>query len=278
MADNTASRIGWGVVLGDEALDLDDWREALKQPFDPWVMETEDGPILRSSLLNPATTASEAYELATALMRQVNGALRLSHGARLVRLENIAEILSDGTRRRQAFEHCSEGARVRDRLTREVFGADGKPKPQPPPEPSNPQRWLSIAAEDVLLADALTYCARGDDWFDVYRALECLELRFGGERKGQVERFRRLGWADPDKIELLKQTANSGRHARKKFDPPSHPMERTEARDLLAKLIARAFHEALATPPPSLERSKVERKARRKEARRKARAVTGSSQ
>jgi hypothetical protein len=89
------------------------------------------------------------------------------------------------------------------------------------------------------------YFARGDDWFDVYKALECLEMRFGDE-----EEFRSLGWADKGKIKLLKRTANSGRHARKKFDPPPHPMERTEARDLLAKLMACAFLEAPATQPP----------------------------
>jgi hypothetical protein len=94
------------------------------------------------------------------------------------------------------------------------------------------------------LADALTYFARGNDWFDVYKALECLKMRFGGARKGQAERFRRLGWADPDEIELLRWTANSGRHARKKFDPPDPPMEWRKARDLLAKLMARAFDEA----------------------------------
>jgi hypothetical protein len=42
------------------------------------------------------------------------------------------------------------------------------------------------------------YFARGDDWFDVYQALECLEMRFGGAKRGQAERFRRLGWADAD--------------------------------------------------------------------------------
>ena len=113
--------------------------------------------------------------------------------------------------------------------------------------PSNPQRWLAIAAKDALLEDALTYFGRGDDWFDIYKALGCLELKFGGKRKGQVERFRRLGWADPDKIELLRWTAKTrGRHCinRKKFDPPPDPMERTEARELLARLIVRAFTEA----------------------------------
>jgi hypothetical protein len=109
-----------------------------------------------------------------------------------------------------------------------------------PPEPSNPQRWLAIAAENELLADALTYFGRSDDWFDIYKALECLELKFGGEGKVLA-----LGGASASKIKLLKHTANySKRHARLMFDPPSHPMERAEARDLLAKLIARAFDEA----------------------------------
>lgn len=67
---------------------------------------------------------------------------------------------------------------------------------------------------------------------------------FGGEAKVLA-----LGWASAIKIKLLKQTANySKRHARKKLDRPSPPMERTEARDLLAKLIARAFDEARKAP------------------------------
>ncbi len=57
------------------------------------------------------------------------------------------------------------------------------------PSRANPQRWLSFAAGDDLLADALTYFARGDDWFDIYKALECLEERFGGEAK-----CRRSSW------------------------------------------------------------------------------------
>ena len=77
-----------------------------------------------------------------------------------------------------------------------MLGPDGRPEPPKPDERSEPQRWLSIAAKDDLLADALTYFARGDDWFDVYKALECLEMRFGGAKRGQAERFRRLGWAD----------------------------------------------------------------------------------
>ena len=134
--------------------------------------------------------------------------------------------------------------RLKGRAVGVVLGSDGKPKPAPPPEPSNPQRWLSIAAEDDLLADALTYFARGDDWFDIFKALECLFLRFGGGEK----EFLDLDWADAGEITRLKRTANFERHARRKFVPPPRPMGRTEARDLLAKLMARAFHEADTIP------------------------------
>jgi hypothetical protein len=176
-------------------------------------------------------------------MGEVNGAMRANRRTGIVRLEAIAEVFSDGACRRHLFAQLRV-TDARDRASM-VFVVGGPEKPAPPPEPSKPQRWLSISAEDDLLADALTYFARGDDWFDVYKALECLEMRFGGE-----EEFRSLGWADKGKIKLLKRTANSGRHARKKFDPPPHPMERTEARDLLAKLMACAFLEAPATQPP----------------------------
>jgi hypothetical protein len=102
------------------------------------------------------------------------------------------------------------------------------------------------AADDDLLTDALVYFARGDDWFDVYKALECLFC----ERK-----FLALGWVDEDKIRLLKRTADVKRHSwrgRSGVIPPPQPMERTEARELLVQLMARAFREAADTPRPPL--------------------------
>ena len=252
MGDGAASRVGWGIVLGGHAFDLADWKEALKQPFDPWIMETEGRLVLRSTLLDPAATSGEAYERAQGLMEQVNGALAISHhNAEGVRVEAVAEIMSDGACRRDVFVQITGTAKARSKVgaVGVALGPEGKPAPSPPPEPSNAQRWLLIAADDDLLADALTYVARGDDWFDVYKALECLIGRFGGGKEGD---FLALGWANAEKIKLLKRTANSWRHSRRGRPgvvPPDPPMERSEARDLLARLMVRAFDEAGASPP-----------------------------
>ena len=64
-------------------------------------------------------------------------------------------------------------------------------------------------------------------------------------------------------IKLLKYNANyKRRHARLKFEPPDRPMEQTEARALLAKLMARAFDEAPTTPQPQPSKRQKRRKGR----------------
>lgn len=246
MVDDFVTRIAWGILLGGEPFDLVDWQDALRQPFDPWVTKTDDGLVLRSSLLDPAISADEAYVRAKALMDQVNGALCVSHGARTVRIESIVEFLSNDSCRRLKFAQFRvTDSRDRVQGVAVAIGPDGKPIPSPPPERSDPQTWLSIAAENDLLADALIYFSRSENWFDIFKGLECLFLEFG---PSEAE-FLDLGWANRSEITLLKRTANAERHARKKYKPPSNPMGRVQARELLATLLARAFHEAQLRPP-----------------------------
>ena len=84
--------------------------------------------------------------------------------------------------------------------------------PPPPPQKSKTQAWVEICEAEDLMADALVYFGRrGNDWFDIYKALECLELKFGPTEA----EFEKLGWAPPGEYKRLKRTANDGRHAQK---------------------------------------------------------------
>jgi hypothetical protein len=118
-------------------------------------------------------------------------------------------------------------------------GPDGQPVPPPPPQPSEAQRWVKLAEDEVWLDDALTYFGRATDGFDIYKALECLIKKFGPKE----EQFFALNWAPKAEVERLKRTANWARHARRKFDPPANPMDLKEGRKLLSQLLRRALEE-----------------------------------
>ena len=241
MSDGTESRIGWGILLGGKPSDLEVWQEALKH-FDPCIIKTDEGLILRSRLLDSATTSSEAHEFGKTLLERLNGALGVSRQAGMVRLEKVVEFLPDGSRHSHVIaEVHATDAKDQMSVTIAVHGPDGNPLPPPPPQPSAPQRWLEIAAEDRLLADALTYFGHGESWFDTYKALECIEDKCGGENE-----LIKLDWAKTGEIKRLKKTANYyERHAsQEKRAPPKNPMELAKARELVARLIACAFGEA----------------------------------
>ena len=126
-----------------------------------------------------------------------------------------------------------------------ALGQDEKPLPPPPAQPSEVQNWSATAQSDGLIEDALIYYGRATDWFDIYKALECLILKFGGGRSdGEREKtFKQLGWAPKKEIERLQRTANWLRHAQRKYERPSSPMLIQEARSLLGALLRRALTE-----------------------------------
>jgi hypothetical protein len=251
MSEENRVRVGWGIQLAGEAFDLEDWQRSLKPPFDPWIVETEHGMVLRSRLLDAATSSTEARDQAESVMGLMNGLFAVTHRARTLRLENVVEFFEDGSQRRHVFAHLgATELRCKVRAEAVVLDAQGNPRPPPTPKPTDAQRWSNLAADDDLLADTLTYFGRGDDWFDIYKALECLIIRFAG---GTDATFLKLGWAAKSEIELLKRTANYERHARRKFDPPPNPMPRATARELLGLLIARALVEVEGKANPTVE-------------------------
>jgi hypothetical protein len=66
--------------------------------------------------------------------------------------------------------------------------------------------------------------------------------RFEGETA-----FIALDWAPRDDVKRLKQTANWARHARRKFPEPSPATTEQEAKDLMSRLLRKAFETAGAS-------------------------------
>jgi hypothetical protein len=180
-----------------------------------------------------------------ALIDRLNGAMALSRDSGPLSFDGVTEFMSDGTRNQTLFAGCFEEMDAFDTVDATVTGPDGQPVPPLPPTQSDVQVWAGLAESDDLLDDALIYFGTATEWFDIYKTLETLILRFGaGKKQTQKEKaFLSLTWAPEKDIERLKRTANWARHAKRRFKPPLNPMELPEARRLLGQLLRRALLE-----------------------------------
>ncbi len=226
------ARSGWGAIVKSEK--LDDWLDAL-QNFDLWIEVQPEGNVLRSVLFDKLKSAEFVRDRAIILIEQLNGAMAASRGAKPIKFDAVIQFTPDGKQHRFLFPETAMLSLTGLRANAIVIGPDSKPKPAPLPGPSEAQNWINIANNDDLLADALIYFGRATDWFDIYKTLECLILRFGGNET----EFFKLNWAPVAEIGRLKQTASWHRHARRKFDSPKDPMRIADAQELIAKLLTR---------------------------------------
>jgi len=240
----------WGAALRGHDFDLQDWGEMLKPPFDPWVEVHGSDTVLRSASLNDLTSASEVRDRVVAHIDRLNGVMFVMTQSQPLQFSGVVELAPDGKVHRTVFAegHVLE---ARDRVYGGAVvatGPDGKPQPPPPAKPSEVQHWAAIADNDDFLEDALIYFGRvsaSDQphpptfWFDIYKALECLMVRFGGETP-----FLALDWAPRADVRLLKQTADWARHARRKKAKPLRPTTEQEAKDLMRRLLRKAFETA----------------------------------
>ncbi|MCA1455937.1 hypothetical protein I6F35_22480 [Bradyrhizobium sp. BRP22] len=152
----------WGAILRGHDDDLQDWREMLKPPFDPWIEVHDPDHVLRSASLEGLTSAIEVRDRVVAHIERLNGTMSVIRDCQPLQFSGVAELAPDGKVHRTVFMDAlvqlrglRTGAPV---LT--TRGPDGKPTPPPPPRPSEAQNWSAIADNDEFLEDALMYFGR----------------------------------------------------------------------------------------------------------------------
>jgi hypothetical protein len=223
-------------LLEGPAKDLKDWEDQLPAAFDPWVEVDRERHVLHSVGFEQFSSSDGVDAYATWLVRVLAGAIAVQVGITRVTSSGLVQYLPDGKRIYTARVDVRVTSRARAYSAPYVTLPDGSVRPVEP-TPSQPQKWAATAAGDPFIADALSFLGGARDWFDIYKALESLELKYGGER-GLLEK----GWADLQRVKLLKRTANAGpRHPERKIPPPDNPMPLSEARGLVGKLIVAAM-------------------------------------
>lgn len=227
---------GWAVVLTGEKIDLDDFRELLARPFDPWIEDyaTDDGlkPLLRSAAWAYLTEVSDVMRDAGRIIERLNGeALLIHNDAKPVKLGQIMRFGPDG--RREFIMIAATGhfklAGARGRAT-----VGGPPKP---PQESRMQKWFREAETDDTRAELFAHLRRADNWYDLYKCLELARRLAGGSKALK----RALGSQDWNLWEPIWQTANCYRHAPDpvKYPLPAQPAQLEEAIAFMLRIIPR---------------------------------------
>jgi hypothetical protein len=165
----------WAVTLSGSESDLEVWKWCLPAGVGLWVERTARGTLLHASAFSELASVEEVEEYAAPLVRLLSGAIALEQGRTDVKFGGVIERKTDGGFIVYANAEAHGRARVFARA--EVIRADGSVGP---PSPTPVQSRAARAAKDELLADALIFFGGNQDWFDIYKAIESLELKFQG--------------------------------------------------------------------------------------------------
>jgi hypothetical protein len=153
-----------------------------------------DDFILRASEFQSCDSAPAVLDKAIALFEVLNGAMRAAKGLHPVRYCGVYELLPEGWR--QSSHGFPPAAATDLRVRINVDPA----VPAPPPTRSNVQAWVELSERSDHLTDALIYAGRGE-WFDIYKAIECLEAFAGG---GESD-LKRKRWVESEDLTLMKR-------------------------------------------------------------------------
>lgn len=216
MSESARPPPGWVALLNGDAVDLGDWGRSLKQPFDPYCEQIAHGGgsawALRSRQFDTLSDADDVRQRAIPLIEQLNGALAVTARAERVTLNGVGRIDEQGECHLTVFASLATGlgrARVTAFATIEIRDQAGNLVPPPPPEPSDPQKWIRLAGQSDIVADMLVFAGRGDNWFDIYKCIELAEKLVGGQHK-----LRTLLGSSAQQFKQMRKTANFHRHAR----------------------------------------------------------------
>jgi len=150
--DVVSNQPGWAVVLVGERFDIDDLKDRLPPPFDPWVESYSDpagdGLVLRSSAWANLTEARDVHMDADRILERLHGeALLYDPDATRVTPGGVFEFCSDGRRDATAVVHGAElkitMGRIRAHATATTGGAP------PPPAETETQKWFRKAENDA---------------------------------------------------------------------------------------------------------------------------------
>ncbi|WFU19865.1 hypothetical protein [Bradyrhizobium sp. CB3481] len=230
---------GWAIELKGETIDIDDAREVLRPPFDPWIEDYLAGDGVVVSLLRTKAWASiikaaDVTRDARRIVERLNGAAILIH--RDARPLGIGLVLKFDAAGKRIPILSAASAKLTLNLERTRDRTPAAISATPTASESSVQRWLREADADDKRAALFSHLTRADNWHDIFRSAELVRRLAGGESALKAS----LG-PDWTYWRLMFRTANCYRHAPdpEKYPVPIPPAELEEARAFLFEVAPR---------------------------------------
>ena len=226
----------WMVDLSGHDFDRESLEE-LSGPDGEWTVRREgSGFVLRAKCFAGVDDPAEVRERALAIVDILNGLAKVHYGdfkpvqVGVISGEGEENASGGKTIKLYAVEGMIllEGARAR----LSVGGQPAQPK-----RPAYLDGWLGVAQQDPRVRDALRWFAKPTSWETLYKVSELIY-----EDAGTA--IIQNGWATPDEIRRMRDTANSREvagegHAKASKRIPDDPMTLEQGSALITNVLAK---------------------------------------
>jgi hypothetical protein len=214
--------------------------------------------VLRSAAFD-GMTLGEAIPYGKQLLRLINGAMLAIRAPTALDYEGVLEFVK-GKRKPVWHPFRKLGLKSAD----DILRASADPLNHSTP-PSRIQKWLAKAVATSELADALLFLGGQFDWLDIYKVLECLEERCGGQHE-----FEKQKWVPRDYRKKLRQSANWHRHWKRSGDRLPDALNLKSARSQTVSLLRAALDQRIAAAGAARSKRRSRRVAKKKGTRSKS--------
>jgi hypothetical protein len=228
----------WKVEMVGDMADLSALAQTLTG-VDVNIARNGQGYVLTSSAFDPSMNAKAVRQRAQDIADRLTGAARLALGATSpIRVGSVHRVRDNGTGDLYIFPAPAVLSIRGFAPTLVLTNADGTVEERHPADPV--RRWLLLAQDDEQVDRVFKIFANGDlSWSNLFKVFEIVRRDCGGEGAAQS-----AGWATKKSMELFRRTANSfeavgldARHGVEQNQPPSTPMDISEARSLITTLV-----------------------------------------
>jgi len=243
----------WLVRLSGSPGDLEDLATSFTSD-DRRVFKESDLFYLTSSDYLPEMDANEVRQRALEHIQMMNGSAILQFlNNRQVKIDDVISQNQDGTR----IHYMTIVAETVSARARGTLSAVSNGSERIVPSTPTMAAWVSLAAQDGAIQKALRILGESvHDWVDLYKLYEVVEEDVGGSEKDGQKKIIRNGWANKEKIELFKHTANctkaigdASRHGHSRWEQPDKPMTIAEAKSLIFPLLVQWMDSKIPRTP-----------------------------